>query len=98
MNNYICVNTSSVGSCMSGCLYALRIIHVYMFIYVVEYKHVYPLSLGLCTRGYFCPPGSVSGTERECGGVEVYCPEGSSVPRFAGAGRFTVTANTTVNR
>ena len=37
---------------------------------------------GLCRSGYFCPPGSVSDTEHECGGVDRYCPPGSDSPSY----------------
>ena len=37
---------------------------------------------GSCRSGYFCPPGSVSDTENECGGVDRYCPPGSDSPSY----------------
>ena len=37
---------------------------------------------GSCRSGYFCPPGSVSDTEHECGGVDRYCPPGSDSPSY----------------
>ena len=45
---------------------------------------------GPCTAGYYCPKGSTSPTERECGGEGFFCPEGSPAPIPAGAGRHTV--------
>ena len=37
---------------------------------------------GLCSPGYFCPPGSVSDTQFECGGIDRYCPSGSGAPLY----------------
>ena len=42
----------------------------------------YSTCSGLCRSGYFCPPGSVSDTEHECGGVDRYCPFGSDSPSY----------------
>ena len=30
---------------------------------------------GVCERGYYCPEGSTSSREEECGGEWLYCPE-----------------------
>ena len=38
---------------------------------------------GLCSAGYYCNEGSISPTENECGNSTVYCPAGSSHPKFA---------------
>ena len=40
----------------------------------------HPQCTGECQAGYFCPTGSVSPTQRECGGEDVYCPTGSGAP------------------
>ncbi len=34
----------------------------------------------MCAEGFFCPNGSVTATERECGGNAVYCPWGAAKP------------------
>ena len=43
---------------------------------------------GVCPAGYFCPAGSVSGTE--CGSVDKYCPAGSSAPLPVGEGSYSL--------
>lgn len=42
-----------------------------------------------CMAGYFCPEASVTGTDEACGGVDVFCPAGSSSPTPVAAGHFT---------
>ncbi len=49
-----------------------------------------PACSGLCAAGYYCPPGSTTATEVPCGGEDVYCPEGSGLPRVAPPGMYTV--------
>lgn len=44
---------------------------------------------GNCAGGYYCPVGSISATQHECGGADRYCPAGSSAPRTVTAGYFT---------
>ena len=44
---------------------------------------------GICDPGYYCPTGSSSPQEHECGGVGHYCPAGSSAPSTADRGFFT---------
>jgi hypothetical protein len=44
---------------------------------------------GLCAPGYYCPLQSHIRTEKECGGVDLYCPEGSPKPLIAPPGYFT---------
>lgn len=44
---------------------------------------------GLCASGFFCPPGSVSPTQFECGDESVYCPEGSGAPLRVPAGAYS---------
>ena len=39
-----------------------------------------PKCSGECQEGYFCPPGSVSPTQRRCGGFHQFCPRGSGSP------------------
>merc|ERR1712054_447857 len=45
---------------------------------------------GPCDAGYYCPKGSTSPKEHECGGEGVFCPKGSPAPIPAAAGRHTV--------
>ena len=35
---------------------------------------------GPCARGHYCPDGSTSPTQHECGGSHVFCPEASPAP------------------
>lgn len=44
---------------------------------------------GLCAPGHWCPWASVSATERECGGPDVYCPAGSGAPSPVDIGFYT---------
>lgn len=44
---------------------------------------------GFCRGGYYCPEGSVSPTETECGGDDVFCPTGSTEPHRADIGYYT---------
>ena len=50
-----------------------------------------------CEAGYYCPEGSTSQNERECGGVRLYCPAGSSIPVPVDEGYYTVGAQGTDN-
>jgi hypothetical protein len=45
---------------------------------------------GLCKAGYYCPLGSISSMQHDCGGSGFYCPEGSSLPFPAPSGKRTV--------
>jgi hypothetical protein len=45
---------------------------------------------GLCTQGYYCPLGSSTPTQMECGGVHVICPEGSPAPVLVSMGMYSV--------
>jgi protocatechuate 3,4-dioxygenase beta subunit len=45
---------------------------------------------GTCHKGYYCPAGSTSPTQIECGDNTVYCPEGSGYPVPTAAGRKSV--------
>lgn len=55
----------------------------------------YEVCEGLCSAGYFCDSGSTTPTQHECGGVDVFCPEGSGQPRRAKKGYYTVGGNET---
>ena len=48
---------------------------------------------GLCAPGYYCPLQSHLSTQHECGGVHVYCPEGSPLPIEASPGYYTASTN-----
>eukprot|EP01035_Chromulina_nebulosa_P019898 gene19898-25853_t len=44
---------------------------------------------GLCEAGFYCPPSSISKRQYSCGNSSVYCPIGSSSPRFVTLGYYT---------
>ena len=44
----------------------------------------------VCKEGYWCGPASTTGTQNECGGPHLFCPEQSSGPQTATAGYYTV--------
>ncbi|GMF50831.1 unnamed protein product [Phytophthora fragariaefolia] len=55
-----------------------------------------PLCAGFCTRGYYCPKGSASPTQRECGADRFVCPTGSPEPQLIRVGYYSVgVTNTT---
>lgn len=39
-----------------------------------------PLCSGSCSKGFYCPPGSVSPREWACGGPSLICPAGAGWP------------------
>ena len=43
-----------------------------------------------CQEGYYCPLGSISGSQMTCGGTDRYCPAGSAVPTVVSSGFYTV--------
>jgi hypothetical protein len=43
---------------------------------------------GLCDAGYWCPLGSTSSKQAECGASVVFCPEGSALPQSAPLGSY----------
>lgn len=47
-------------------------------------------SVSLCPAGYFCPEGTVAARQHPCGGVKVYCPEGSVRPVLVSPGHYTI--------
>ena len=49
-----------------------------------------PYCSGLCTPGYYCPLGSYSHTQYKCGGANLYCPKGSSIPTRVDKGFYTI--------
>lgn len=53
---------------------------------------------GRCDDGYYCPAGSTSPQERQCGGPHVFCPEGSGEPLLAANGYYTVGLGLAVRR
>ena len=44
----------------------------------------------ICALGYYCPVGSVSATEKECGDASVYCPSGSVEPLPVTNGYYSI--------
>ena len=42
-----------------------------------------------CSPGFYCDGGATSSRQHECGPPDVFCPEGSEGPVFAGPGYFT---------
>lgn len=44
---------------------------------------------GICEAGFYCPPGSYSPTQNECGGEDVYCPPGSAAPVPVSSGHYS---------
>merc|ERR1719502_2053227 len=44
---------------------------------------------GPCAAGYYCPSGSTSATQHECGGPGVFCPVGSAAPVPVLQGHYT---------
>ncbi len=49
-----------------------------------------PYALCRCAAGYYCPANSTSPSALPCGGVAVYCPEGSGLPVSAQPGEYTI--------
>lgn len=45
---------------------------------------------GQCDQGYFCPAGSTSPREMQCGSNGVFCPLGSKEPQSVAVGHYTV--------
>lgn len=50
---------------------------------------VNPQCSGKCSRGYFCPPGSTSPLEKECGDANRYCPDAMDAPLGVLVGYYT---------
>lgn len=47
------------------------------------------MKLGLCDEGYYCPSGSTSSKQYQCGSPKYYCPFGSKEPQPVSDGYFT---------
>ena len=45
---------------------------------------------GPCPAGFYCPEGTISAESNMCGGTNLYCPEGSSVPLNVTVGYYGV--------
>jgi hypothetical protein len=43
-----------------------------------------------CKAGFYCEEGSIALTHKECGGIDVYCPQGSVQPLPVAEGYYTV--------
>jgi hypothetical protein len=50
-----------------------------------------PLCIGICTAGFYCPPGSFSSQQKPCGNASVFCVSGSPAPMLATRGHYTTT-------
>ena len=48
-----------------------------------------PECSGTCSPGYYCPVGSISPTQIECGGPDKYCPGENSFPLDINKGFYT---------
>jgi hypothetical protein len=57
-----------------------------------EPRSASPACSGACEEGYFCPPGSSSARERECGGAALYCPAASGAPLPVPTGAYSIAA------
>ena len=44
---------------------------------------------GKCLPGYFCPLGSTHNRQHECGGRNVFCPEGAKSPKSVSTGFYS---------
>ena len=44
---------------------------------------------GPCYAGYYCEAGSTVPNQHQCGGVDKYCPEGSSAPQTVQPGKYS---------
>jgi len=47
---------------------------------------------GNCEPGHYCESGATTATQHLCGGPEVYCPIGSSIPKRVGKGNYSSTS------
>lgn len=52
---------------------------------------------GRCQAGYYCPEGSTSATEAECGSTKLYCPTGSIAPLPVPQGYFSYLESSLIN-
>ncbi|POM78126.1 Hypothetical protein PHPALM_4382 [Phytophthora palmivora] len=57
--------------------------------YGSEEMETRPTCSGPCDAGYYCPPGSTSPTQHECGSASVYCPAASVRPWAVLEGYYT---------
>ncbi|KAG9401129.1 hypothetical protein AC1031_009884 [Aphanomyces cochlioides] len=48
---------------------------------------------GLCTAGFYCPLGSTSSTQQECGPPKYFCPSGTSVRQVVAPGYYTTASS-----
>ncbi|KAE9188581.1 hypothetical protein PF004_g22461 [Phytophthora fragariae] len=69
--------------------------------YGSEEMETRPACSGPCAAGYYCPPGSTTPTQHECGSASLFCPEASGTPWKVFQGYYTslqvrsITPNTT---
>ncbi|RLN87726.1 hypothetical protein BBJ28_00020060, partial [Nothophytophthora sp. Chile5] len=57
--------------------------------YGSEVLETRPTCSGPCAAGYYCPVGSTTATQHECGAAALYCPEGSAKPWSVTQGYYT---------
>ena len=48
----------------------------------------------LCSEGYYCPEGSISSHQYECGAFDLFCPPGSAAPTQVSVGFYSFTTQT----
>jgi len=53
-------------------------------------KHVPFCMVRYCSSGYYCPSSSTSDKQVECGGSNLYCPPGTSLPFTVDVGYYSV--------
>jgi hypothetical protein len=51
---------------------------------------------GECLAGYYCPQSSISPTQFECGGDNVYCPPGVGAPIPVSSKFYSTGQNSTI--
>ena len=53
---------------------------------------------GTCSAGYYCPQGSLSAFQQECGSPNYYCPEGTHERLAVTPGYYTIFTTTEVGQ
>jgi len=63
-----------------------------------QFGHTDAACGGTCAAGYYCPEGSTSPQETQCGDPNRYCPPGATQPTAVGAGNYSVGGTTESTR